>query len=38
MFKYGKVLIGGNKPVVIAEAGVNHLKDLDLAKKTYSSS
>ena len=33
MFKYGKVLIGGNKPVVIAEAGVNHLKDLDLAKK-----
>ena len=32
MFKYGKVLIGGKKPVVIAEAGVNHLKNLELAK------
>ena len=33
MFNYGKVSIGGEKPVIIAEAGVNHLKDLDLAKR-----
>ena len=32
-FNYGNVLIGGRKPVVIAEAGVNHLKNIDLAKR-----
>ncbi len=32
MFKYGNVIVGGFSPVVIAEAGVNHLKDFELAK------
>lgn len=33
MFKVGNVTVGGHKTVVIAEAGVNHLKDLDIAEK-----
>ena len=31
MFKFGNVEIGGADPVVIAEAGVNHLRDKKLA-------
>ena len=33
MFDYGKVQIGGPQTVVIAEAGVNHLKDYNLAEQ-----
>lgn len=33
MFKYGNVLIGGNETIVIAEAGVNHLRDHALAER-----
>ncbi len=32
-FKFGGVEIGGADPVVIAEAGVNHLRDQKLAKE-----
>lgn len=32
-FKYGNLIVGGSAPVVIAEAGVNHLKDVELAKR-----
>ena len=33
MFKYGNLLIGGTETIVIAEAGVNHLKDYKLAER-----
>lgn len=35
-FKVGNVLVGGGKTVVITEAGVNHLKDYDLADRLIS--
>lgn len=35
-FKVGNVLVGGQKTIVIAEAGVNHLKDLKLAEELIS--
>lgn len=33
MFKYGNLIIGGEETIVIAEAGVNHLKDHQLAER-----
>lgn len=33
MFKYGNLLVGGTETIVIAEAGVNHLKDYKLAEQ-----
>lgn len=33
MFKYGNITVGGAFPTVIAEAGVNHLRDKELAKE-----
>jgi N,N'-diacetyllegionaminate synthase len=33
MFKYGNLLIGGTETIIIAEAGVNHLKDYKLAER-----
>jgi len=36
-FKVGEVYIGGQKTVVIAEAGVNHLKRLDYAEELVKS-
>ena len=33
MFKYGNLLVGGKETIVIAEAGVNHLKDHKLAER-----
>lgn len=31
MFKVGRIEVGGKKTVIIAEAGVNHLKDFNIA-------
>lgn len=36
-FDIGKITVGGSKTCVIAEVGVNHLKNLDLAEELISS-
>lgn len=36
-FNVGDVIIGGQHTIVMAEAGVNHLRDLELAEKLISS-
>lgn len=33
MFKYGSLVVGGTETILIAEAGVNHLKDRKLAEQ-----
>ena len=36
-FKIGDIFVGGEKTVVIAEVGVNHLRSLELAEKLIAS-